>query len=219
MPRIALIHAVAVAMQPVEEAFRRHWPEAQRFNVLDDSLSVDRNREGPVARQMTGTTSGTMSARIAALAQYALGCRADGILYTCSAFGEEIDAVKRTLHVPVLKPNEAMFDEAVKHGRHIGLLATFAPSVPSMEAEFRGMKTKAEVRSLCVAPAMAALQAGDAEAHDRLCAEAAPKLAGCDAIMLAQFSTARARAAVEKAVSCPVLTSPDSAVLKMKAAL
>jgi Asp/Glu/hydantoin racemase len=215
VPRIALIHALAVAMQPVEEAFRRHWPEAERFNLLDDSLSVDRNREN----SSTGPMSGTMSARIAALAQYALGCRADGILYTCSAFGEEIDAVKRTVHVPVLKPNEAMFDEALRHGRRIGLLATFAPSVASMASELRQARPDVELKTHCIASAMAALRAGDAEAHDRLCAEAAPKLAGCDAIMLAQFSTARARAAVEKAVACPVLTSPDSAVLRMKGAL
>ena len=202
-------------MQPVEEAFRRHWPDAGRFNLLDDSLSVDRNRENAG----TGPMSGTMSARIAALAQYALGCRADGILYTCSAFGEEIDAVKRTVHVPVLKPNEAMFDEALRHGKRIGLLATFAPSVASMASELKQAHPGVELKTHCIAAAMAALQGGDAETHDRLCAEAAPKLAGCDAIMLAQFSTARARAAVEKAVACPVLTSPDSAVLRMKGAL
>jgi len=206
-------------MQPVEEAFRRHWPEAERVNLLDDSLSVDRNREGPDTGPTRGTLSGALFARIAALAQYALGCRADGILYTCSAFGEAIDAVKRTVHVPVLKPSEAMLAEALKHGARIGLLATFAPSVPSMEAEFREMKSKAEIVSVCVPAAMAALQAGDGDAHDRLCAEAAPKLAGCDAIMLAQFSTARARAAVEKVVACPVLTSPDSAVLRMRGAV
>lgn len=206
-------------MQPVEEAFRRHWPEAERFNLLDDSLSVDRNREGPIARQMTGTTSGTMSARIAALAQYALGCRADGILYTCSAFGEEIDAVKRNVHVPVLKPNEAMFDEAVQHGKRIGLLATFAPSVPSMASELEQIHPDIQLKTHCVPPAMAALRAGDGEKHDRLLADAAAKLSDCDVIMLAQFSAARARDAVASKVACPVLTSPDSAVLKMKGAL
>jgi hypothetical protein len=34
--------------------------------------------------------------------------------------------------------------------------------------------------------------------------------------MLAQFSTARARESVAAVVRCPVLTSPDSAVLAMK---
>ena len=42
------------------------------------------------------------------------------------------------------------------------------------------------------------------------------KLSGCDALMLAQFSTARARDAVANVVRCPVLTSPDSAVLAMR---
>ena len=219
MPRIALIHAAAVAMPPIDDAFRRHWPDAERVNLLDDALSVDRNREGPIERQMTGTTSGTMSARIAALAQYALGCRADGILYTCSAFGAEIDAVKRSLHVPVLKPSEAMFDEAAKLGKRIGLLSSFAPSIPSMEAELRQAYPDLDIRSACAPAAFPALQAGDGDKHDQLLAEAASKLAGCDAIMLAQFSTARARGAVAKAVSCPVLTSPDSAVLRMKGSL
>ena len=43
-PRVALIHAVAVAMAPVEAAVRRHWPEAERMKLLDDTLSVDRAR-------------------------------------------------------------------------------------------------------------------------------------------------------------------------------
>jgi len=63
---------------------------------------------------------------------------------------------------------------------------------------------------------LTALQAGDGAQHDALLAAVAPQLADCDAIMLAQFSTARARDAVTKVVRCPVLTSPDSAVLAMK---
>jgi hypothetical protein len=44
--RIALVHAVRVAMRPVEEAFARHWPDAVRMHLLDDSLSRDRSRDG-----------------------------------------------------------------------------------------------------------------------------------------------------------------------------
>ena len=47
----------------------------------------------------------------------------------------------------------------------------------------------------------------------------APQLAHCDVIMLAQFSMARAQAAVQQVVDPPVLTSPASAVAKLKAAL
>jgi hypothetical protein len=63
---------------------------------------------------------------------------------------------------------------------------------------------------------MAALKAGNAEAHDRLIAESPPRFADCDAVLLAHFSTARAAPAVTAALDRPVLTSPGSAVAKLK---
>jgi len=213
--RIALIHAVRVAIQPVADAFARHWPDADRMNVLDDSLSRDRSRDG--------TLTAAMFQRFTALAEYAASTGAHGILYTCSAFGPAIEAARTGRTVPILKPNEAMFSDALKHGRRFGLLATFAPSVASMEEEFfevaRAAGRDVELRSVCVPDAMAALDSGDSVTHDALLARAAPGLDGCDAVMLAQFSTARARAAVTAVLDCPVLTSPDSAVLWLRRAV
>jgi len=206
--RIALVHAVKVAIAPVEDAFRRHWPEAELINLLDDSLSRDRNREGALTPQL--------SRRIAALAEYGIGAGAQAVLYTCSAFGEAIEAVKRAQKVPVLRPNEAMFDEALGHGRRQGMLATFEPSVGALEAELRSLKNDVFIKTVCVPEAMTALQAGDGATHDGLLARAAPQLGECDAIMLAQFSTARAHDAVAATVRCPVITSPTSAVLRLR---
>jgi aspartate/glutamate racemase len=209
--RIALIHAVRLAMQPVEDAFRRHWPEAERINLLDDALSVDRDRAGALTVEL--------SARISALANYAISAGASGILYTCSAFGEAIDAVKQRVRMPVLKPNEAMFAEAIGRGSRLGLLATFPASVNSMARELELLAPHVELESACVPQALTALQAGAGAQHDALLAAVAPKLGHCDAVMLAQFSTARARDAVASVVKCPVLASPDSAVLAMRKAL
>jgi len=206
--RIALVHAVKVAIAPVEDAFRRHWPEAELINLLDDSLSRDRNREGALTPQLTR--------RIAALAEYGIGAGAQAVLYTCSAFGDAIEAVKRERKVPVLRPNEAMLEEALRHGRRIGMLATFAPTVPALETELRQLDPQINIKSVCVPEAMTALDAGDGATHDRLLALAAPQLGVCDVVILAQFSMAGAREAVAKAVSCPVLTSPDSAVLRLR---
>ena len=52
VPRICLIHAVRVAIDPVAEAFARLWPEAQLMHLLDDSLSVDRQRDGMLTAAM-----------------------------------------------------------------------------------------------------------------------------------------------------------------------
>lgn len=213
--RIALIHATPVAMPPVKEAFQRRWHDAETVNLLDDALSVDLARAGGL--------NAAMHQRIAALASYAATMSVAGILFTCSAFGDAIDAVARQTRIPVLKPNEAMFEEALAQGTRIGLLATFQPSVPSLQQEFAAMAAAqgktVHLESVWVPHAMDALAGGDTATHHRLIAEAAPRLQQCDVIMLAQFSMASALPAVQQAIPRPVLTSPDSAVAKLQKAL
>jgi Asp/Glu/hydantoin racemase len=213
--RIALIHAVAVAMQPVADAFAEHWPAAELMNVLDDSLGPDRARECDLSE--------AMARRIGALADYAHRAGSHGILFTCSAFGPAIEAAARRLPVPVLKPNEAMFDAALAVGDRVGMLATFGPSVDTMEAEFREQAAKARpsatLRTVLVPGALDALKAGDATTHNRLVAERAGELAGCDVVVLAHFSTARALAAVSERLGMPVLTSPGAAVRRLQSVL
>ncbi|MEM7745036.1 MAG: aspartate/glutamate racemase family protein [Pseudomonadota bacterium] len=211
MVRIALIHAVAVAMDPTAEAFERLWPDATLQNILDDSLSRDRASAGGLTPDMT--------ARFVSLARYAAEVGADGVLFTCSAFGPCIEAAAGAVPIPVLKPNEAMFGEAVRRGGRIGLLASFAPSLPPMVEEYHQMAPGHDLATACVPEAMDALAAGDGPRHDALLADGARALGDCGTIMLAQFSTARAREAVAAATGRTVLTSPDSAVLAMKAAL
>ena len=214
--RICLIHAVRVAIDPVAEAFQRLWPEVELMNLLEDSLSMDHARAGVLTPKMTG--------RFHTLAQYAVDAGVDGILFTCSAFGPAIEAVQQKLApLPVLKPNEAMFEEALKSGARLGLLASFNPSIAPMAEEFAALaklrNSSATLVTACAPEAMPALNRGDAATHDALLADAAKTLKDCDAVMLAQFSTARARPAVEAVTGKTVLTSPDAAVRAMRVAL
>ena len=174
MSRITLIHAVEVAIAPIRAAFVELWPEAVLANVLDDSLSPDRAREAELTP--------AISDRIRDLGAYAVRSGADGVLYTCSAFGPPIEACARDLApMPVLKPNEAMIEEAVTKGTRIGLLVTFPGTIPSMTPEFpAGITVVPKVAE----GALAALDAGDVATHDRLATEAAKDLADCDAIAL-----------------------------------
>jgi Asp/Glu/hydantoin racemase len=210
--RIVLIHATRVAMDPIAAAFALGWSQAETINLLDDSLSIDRARQE--------TLSPALAKRIMRLADYAESLGADGILYTCSAFGDAIETAARLSVIPVLKPNEAMFEAAIGIGGRIAMIATFAPAIAGMELEFRKeaarLGSQATLESFLAEGAIEALRDGDAWTHNCLVAEQAAKLYGFDGILLAHFSTARAAEAVRKRVGVPVLTSPDAAVEKIR---
>jgi hypothetical protein len=119
-----------------------------------------------------------------------------------------------------LKPNEAMFEEAIELGTRIVMLVTFPNAAESMRPEFEALakarSVPARLETVYVADAMTALKAGNLETHNRLIAEAARGLGQADAILLGQFSMAPAAGAVAQAAKRPVLTSPESAVRKLK---
>jgi Asp/Glu/hydantoin racemase len=204
--RIALIHALKHSIAPIEASFAQLWPDPILMNLVDDSLSADVARDGRLTTEMTD--------RFLALGSYAASTGANGILFTCSAFGPCIEAVARELSpMPVLKPNQAMIEQAVARGHRIGLLSTFPPTLKSMPPEFPGT---IELVPKLVEGAMAALDRGDRAEHDRLVAQASRDLRDCDLIALAQYSMAPAATMVADATKLPVLTTPDSAVTKLK---
>ena len=210
MPRIALIHALQESIAPLTAELDRLWPECERMHLLDDSLSAD------LARSPHGLAS-SFDRRFAALGEYARGTGAEAILFTCSAFGRCIEGVaQRLAPLPVLKPNEAMIDEAVALGGRIGLVATFAPTLASMVGEFPG---ECEVHTALALGALEALRAGDSRRHDALIAECAGRLVeeGATVIALAQFSMARAATEVRERTGIPVLTTVESAVHRLRA--
>ena len=206
-PRIALIHALEQSVAPIAHAFERHWPEAQRMNLLDDSLASDVAHTGLDA---------AMHTRFERLAAYAEFSGAQAILYTCSAFGPCIEGVAvRRPDLTVLKPYQAMVAEALGLGGRIGLVASFAPTLEALPAEFG---PNAQVLTACVPHALQALQRQDAAGHDASVLEAALHLQsqGCTLIALSQFSMARAAPLLRERLTLPVLTAPASAVLALR---
>jgi hypothetical protein len=211
--RIALIHALTHSITPINDAFAAMWPAAARVNLLDDSLSAD-------LAANDGVLDEPMHERFLALANYAVGTGANGILFTCSAFGSCIERVARAHpNLPVLKPNEAMIAEAVSAvsltAAPIGLIASFAPTLLSMPPEFPSTIT---LQTELVTDAMHALNSGDFATHDALVIAAASRLKarGAAVIALAQFSMSRAAPAVAAATGLPVLTTPSTAIRLLK---
>jgi len=220
--RIALIHATPLAIEPVNASFKKLWPEASLQNILDDSLSRDHAAAGHLTADMVE--------RFIVLAQYAKRAGCQGILFTCSAFGEAIEAAAAAVAMPTLKPNEAMFEDALRAALkanqndaevlHIGLVATFAASIVSMSEEFNALAASLErqvqLHSLFVPNAMDALAQGHAEEHHRLIAEGVQTMPSCDVIMLAQFSMAAAQTLAQTKTNTTILTSPECAVLALQ---
>ena len=193
--RIALIHATRLSMAPIDAAFAR---ALARGAVLPPARGIADG--GPACSRRAGAAS--LEERFVALSRYAAHGRRHGILYTCSAFGAEIDAARRAVPLPTLKPNEAMLDEALAIGARIGLVATFEPSLASMADELRAA---AAARGIAVEidAAVRARRDGRARARRRrrarrAIADAVGQLHGLDVVLLAQFSMARARAAVDR---------------------
>ena len=210
--RIGVIHATRVAVSPIEAAFESRWPEAEVVQLLDESLSRD--------LEATGHLTPEINERVERLAAFAHRGGAQAILFSCSAFGAAIETVQARLPIPVLKPNQAMLEEALRLGRRIQVLATYRPSGPAIRHELEALAAKRnvdpDIEDSYVPGALDALHAGDGQAHDSLIAEAAANAHHADVILLAQFSMARARGAVSRRVDSVVLSSPESAVLTLE---
>lgn len=214
--RIALIHALPDSVEPANQAFAELWPEAFRFNLIDDSLARD-------LAANDGQITMAINSRIIDLSRYAIATGAHGILYTCSAFGQSIKAAGLLSPIPILRPNEAAVDAALDAGPRIALLATFLPTVGMMKAE---VEARAKERNLAptiearhVPGALEALQAGRADEHDALIARAAAELPPTDSVVLAQFSMTRAARAIAPVDGRRVITTPGSAIAKLKGLL
>ncbi|OQR88769.1 hypothetical protein THRCLA_10115, partial [Thraustotheca clavata] len=229
--RIVMIHALRHSQAPIEAAFARLWPEASLANLLDDSLAAD--LAAKVAHEKNEVKFEEIQVRFDALSNYATkNMHADAILFTCSAFGSYIDEVAANLSpMPVLKPNEAMLADLIQLAGNstsspfvVALVATFAPTLTSMQKEINDLLSLDGAPSIRIVPvhienALDALNAGDTNTHNELAAAKLNQIVqteAIDAIALTQFSLAQSAPLVNQLTKKPVLTTPDSAVLALK---
>lgn len=213
-PRIGLVHALHASIAPIESAFSSLWPEAETVSLYDQSLYADFNKAGGLTPEVYR--------RIESLLRFSAESGARAILFTGSLFGEPVEAARQRLAVPVLTAYEAMIEEAFRDNSHprIGLLATAAGTADMMSADIgeyadqHGLGFELDART--IAGAIDALLWGDREEHDELVLAAAADLTDCDVLMLAQFSMAPIAERVPEVAGRRVLTSPGSAVAKLK---
>jgi len=211
-PRIYLVHAHSVSMGPTEDCLRTMWPAAIVFQVLDSSLYADLGAAGGLTDALAG--------RCLELGRYCVRAGADAIVFTGSAFSPAVDAVQAEHAIPILEPNEALYDEIGRIDGPVALLTTFGPTLELMQRELLELQVRGQrpldLRPQMVADAFDATLAGRQDEHDALIVEAARGCHDCSAIAFVQVSMTRAAARVRAAVPTPVLTSPECTVRRLK---
>lgn len=214
-PNIVLFSVHKDAMDAAVRAFATDWPEARISNLMDDGLFAWVRETGGVVPEMYDV--------FRTLTRHIVSRGADGILFTCSAFREVIDACIAEFDVPILKPNAAMIEQALDAGSRIAVMATVGPTIPSISDEIREMAAarsrKIELVPYVVEGAFDALAGGNAEKHDALVAARAREIKDCDVIVLAQFTLSRAVPAVAAVSNIPIFNSPGAAVAKLRGML
>jgi len=214
-PNIVLFSVHKDAMEAAVRAFATDWPEARISNLLDDGLFAWVREAGGVVPEMYDV--------FRTLTRYMVSRKADGILFTCSAFREVIDTCIAEFDLPILKPNDAMIEQALAAGSRIAVMATVGPTIPSISAEILEMAAargqKVELIPYVVDGAFDALAGGDAAKHDALVSAKAREIKGCDVIVLAQFTLSRAVPAVTAVSPIPVFNSPGAAVSRLRTML
>ncbi|WP_295530571.1 aspartate/glutamate racemase family protein [uncultured Thioclava sp.] len=204
--QLAMIHTVAGLIPDLETLTRRHLPEWQVFNMLDESLLRLTIRDGAV--------SAMTARRLTGIIWSAVDAGADAVLVTCSSLGNAVEMIAPLCPVPLLRIDAGMAQAAVANGGRIGVLATLqttlTPTADLIAAVARETGASCTVTSQLVEGAFETLQSGDREKHDAQVAEGIARLAReSDVVVLAQASMARALDRLEpRPNGPPVLTSP-----------
>lgn len=208
-PTIAMIHATPTAIGPAVGAFAEAFPAAQPWHLMDDRLAGDADRAGAL--------TAPLRRRMLALIEYAVDGGADGVLLTCSMYGQVTTLARQLTERPVDGSDEAMLERvAADRPARIGLLASLASALPDSEERLRAVLEQAGVKAEllgALAPSAAeAARAGDQAALvDALLAAAASMAGRVDAVMLCQYSLAGARAGLEAALGVAVYSPPHLA--------
>jgi Asp/Glu/hydantoin racemase len=211
---LALIHTSPVLTPLFTDLCKQHLANVQVFHMVDESLIRDTITNQRL-RKLT-------IRRLISMIESAQGAGADAVLVTCSSIGPAVDLAREIFDLPVVRVDEAMAEQAVRHGPRIGVLATLRTTLePTMEllrckAADAGVQVQL-VEGLCD-QAFEAVLAGDTATHDRIVTEALLDMAAkVDVIVLAQASMSRVAANLPAgSTAVQILASPELGVLRMK---
>lgn len=216
MTTLAIIHTTVATVEPLKALAAELLPGADVINIVDDSILPELARNG-------GDTT-VVADRLVQYARIVERAGADAILEACSSVGEVVAAMAETIHIPIVRIDDAMAKAAVERGARIGVAATL-PTTLNPTMRLIQAKADAAARPIVMETALAdgayrKLMAGDRDGHDADLVESLTALAQkVDVIVLAQASMARVLPRLPPDVQGRVLTSPRLAMKAVQAML
>ncbi|MFE7711333.1 aspartate/glutamate racemase family protein [Streptomyces sp. NPDC057486] len=216
-PLIAMIHAVPAGARIAQDAFAREFPEARLWNLLDDRLLDD-------ARAVGGLDA-ALRRRMLRLIGHAAEGGAQGVLLTCSSYGEVVDAARTLWKIPVLKSDESMFHAALTGPYdRLAVAASTPPAVPAALAQLDELSARlrpgrpARIAAVLSEAAATAATTQQAARHlaDALHATEADDI---QAVLLAQYSLAPVGPALSDLLGLPVLDGAGAAARDLRTTL
>lgn len=211
---LALLHTSCVLVPVFTRLCREMMPEVAIFHMVDESLI-----KNTIARN--GLDKNTIE-RVLTLLACARRGGADAVLVTCSSIGPAVPVARQVFEFPILRVDEAMAEEAVRLGSHIGVLATLSttlePTVNLLKEVAAARSRPIEVEPCLCSGAFDAVLAGDNHTHDQIVSEALLRLMpSVDVVVLAQASMARVVQSLPPSLlTRPVLSSPEPAVRRAR---
>lgn len=215
--KIGMVHTVASLVPVFNQLAAELMPGVEVIHLVDEGILKD-------ARAAGGLTA-NMPRRVGSLASFVQESGAEAIMLTCSTIGPCVDEAKAAVKVPFIRVDEAMADEAVAKGRHIGVIATLfttlKPTADLIKQRAAIAGKRVEVETVLCQGAFEALGAGKTDVHDRLVKENLVALMErVDVVVLAQASMARVADRLSAAErKAPILSSPRLGTQRLRQVL
>ncbi len=213
MTKLAIIHTTSATVETMKALAAEYLPDAELVNFVDDSILPQLGRNG-------GNLA-DVEERLVHYARFAEQVGADVILEACSSVGEVVSKMQSVVSIPIVRIDEAMAEQAVQRGEHLGVAATLAttlqPTTRLLRAKAQVAGKQVEITPLLIEGAYQKLMAGDRDGHDNLLVEKLQDLARIvDVIVLAQASMARVLPRLSAADQDKILVSPRLAMERVK---
>ncbi|WHZ56043.1 aspartate/glutamate racemase family protein [Metabacillus hrfriensis] len=210
---LAIIHTTPLTVEPLKKLAGDFLPSYDVINFVDDSILPQLAKNGGMLEEV--------EERLIQYARYAEQAGASIILNACSSVGEIVTKANEHVKVPVVRIDEAMAEEAINHGKRIGVIATLSttlkPTVKLIKEKAGECNKNVEIQAVLAEEAYQHLISGDKESHDAILAVALTKLASeADIVVLAQASMARVVTKLPLKQQDMFLTSPELGMERVK---